>query len=422
MSTHNNDIEFLITKILREVPLMGYVFTKLKRRETKRIETMGVTPDNELLYNPDFVESLCDDIEAGKYVLFHEWLHLAQEHIPRAEDMTEIKFGMGVLEYLKSGKDPAYMTKLNIAMDVAINQLCDSRFKRPELDLIELYHHDTTFAKFCKIEDASTIEALQDFEYYFKLIPDDVLDNMGEGEGEGNDHSDHFSKEGGNGVNKAKKEEMRNILRKSAELQREHEVKTGCSPDKSLFDILPDICSVNINDRSLWESLATSGFGTRRTNMKETTLRRPSRRNDNNPFGRTRIKAASHNVVIIDTSGSCMQDIPMFLGVIERACKKYQTTVDLLFTTTEVYSIYKKQRTLKLEDYDVKSGGTDLTTAQKYIMDNYSRDTSVVVLTDGETPWLEANDGWGYDTKMIYTNYHSKLECIKKFAVLPENR
>jgi predicted metal-dependent peptidase len=424
MDTSTDNIELLISKILREVPLMGYIFSNLKRRKTNRIPTMGVTPDNELLYNADFVKAISEDIEGAKYVLFHEWLHLAQEHIPRAEDMTEIKYGKCVKDYMKSGDDPAYMPKLNIAMDVAINQLCDMRFKRPPVEVIELYHHDTTFAKFCKIEDPSTIEAKRDWEYYFSLIPDDVMENMeAEGSGQGsptNDHSEHFG-EGGS-TNKVKREEMRNMLRKSAELQKEHEVKSGCSPDNSLFEIIPDICSVTINDRSLWESLATSGFGTRRTNMKTTTMRRPSRRDEKNPFGRTRIKAASHNVVIIDTSGSCMNDIPMFLGVIERACKRYQTTVDLLFTTTQVYSVYEKQRTLKMENYEIHSGGTDLTRAQQYIMEKgYSRDTSVVVLTDGETPWLDANDGWGYDTKMIYTNYHTKLENVKKFAVLPES-
>ena len=127
-----------------------------------------------------------------------------------------------------------------------------------------------------------------------------------------------------------------------------------------------------------------------------------------------------HTVVILDTSGSCSHVMEKFLGVISRAMKKYKTTIDLLCTTTYVYNVYQKLKTIDMDKIDIQGGGTDLTTAQQWIRDNSPNEgkgVNVIVLTDGYTDWLQ---DMKFTTSAIYTERYKPIKGITNYATIYE--
>jgi predicted metal-dependent peptidase len=493
-----------IAKIYLECPFLGYVFSSLKRSPKWDIPTAGISPDNELFFNPRFMASLT--LEQQKYVLFHECLHRLHNHFLRGDDIMQSRYGFTGKDLIAAGKkgfDNAedavdhlnniqkangLHTLMNIAEDIAINQYCDKKFGRLP---IGVHLNEVNKDKNLKMEKE------REWEYYLSELEKDMKENpqnyqqpqqgqgtcstcdgtgqapgqgeQGEGEGEGegdcpdcngtgqasgqgqpgqgnpsgmggvlghdiqngegkqgkgagNKLEDKHRREQEAAANSVNDELFKNIVRKGKNKQREYEANKGIGhgTNNSLLDVIPD-SEIKLKDKNLWKSVISKRFGTMRISSKEMTLKRPNRRNPASPFGKRRKKVSKHNVVIIDTSGSCLNDLPQFFGVVQRACKKYGTTVDLLFTTTDLYAIYKNQRTMAVENYDVRSGGTDLTVAQRYIMDNYPKETSVICITDGYTDWLGKKDGYGFKTSIIYTKDHVKLEGISEYAVLDED-
>ena len=127
-----------------------------------------------------------------------------------------------------------------------------------------------------------------------------------------------------------------------------------------------------------------------------------------------------HTVVILDTSGSCSPVIEKFLGVINRAMKKYKTTIDLLCTTTDVYKVYEKLKTVDIDKIDIQCGGTDLTKAQEWVRDNKPNEgkgINVIVFTDGYTNWLE---DMKFTTSAIYTKDYYPLKGVTNYATIYE--
>lgn len=438
-----------IAKIYLECPFLGYVFTSLKRIVSWDIPTAGISPDNQLFYNPRFIASLTK--ENRKYVLFHECLHRLHNHFLRGDDIMKSRFGFtgrdlvraqragfdnaeDLAEHITNNAKASALHKLmNISEDISINQFCDTKFGRLPIGV----HLDEVNA-----DKGLKMEKLREFEYYLSELEKDMQENPdkyenGEGEGAAGGHDVQNGSEGGDGESsgdpikdKAAQEArdaaravadelFKNTVRKGKDKQREFEANKGIGvgTSNSLLDVIPD-SEVKLKDKNLWKSVINKRFGTMRVSAKEMTMKRPNRRNPAIPFGKKRRKVSKHNVVIVDTSGSCLDDLPTFFGVVERACKKYGTTVDLLFTTSELYAIYKNQKHMNVDNYDVRSGGTDLTVAQRHIMENYSKETSVICITDGYTDWLGKKDGYGFKTSIIYTEHHTKIPGETEYAVI----
>ena len=152
------------------------------------------------------------------------------------------------------------------------------------------------------------------------------------------------------------------------------------------------------------------------------TLKRPSRRNDADPWGRKRPIGTKQVVVCLDSSGSISSSmIAKFFGAINRALTKYNVTVDLLLTNVTVYKEIRNLRHLTTKDFEVIDGGTDLTSAQKWVMKNKpngGKGQTLITLTDGYTPWLE---NVPFCQSVIYTPQHDKLKGITNWAVIDED-
>lgn len=424
-----------IAEIYRPLPFLGYVFTSIKRKARWDIPTAAISADNQLFYNPRFMASL--NAEQRKFVLLHEILHKIHFHFTRGDDIMKKRFGMTGSEFIKWRKEVenashegdgmtldeakkyykkvAKMSKtlkfMNYCEDLAINQTCEQKFGRLPIGI----YLDEVNKKY-KLK----MEAMREWEYYFKELEENVddLDHTV-------DHDIQIGEGSGDGVKvdltPAQKKEyekiFNNICSKGAKLQKKRENR-GTGKNFILSDILPDF-DVKVNDTKVWKNLISKNFGFHRINAQETTLKRPSRRDDRNPWGKKRRTMNKHTVVILDTSGSCMDYIERFLGCIGNAMKKHKTTIDLLCTTTSVYQAYENVRRIEKEHIEnVHSGGTDLRTAQQWITDNKPNGgagLNVIVLTDGETPWLTDIK---YSVSAIYTEIHDELPGVTNSAII----
>jgi predicted metal-dependent peptidase len=465
---NNFKIDKAIQRIFQECKFLGYVFVHLDRVETWEIPTAAISPDNKLMYNPRFMASLT--LSQQQYVLLHECLHKMNKHFTRGDDVMKIEMGRTAQEIIaqargrnktkdevvedivSQAKAKEILTVFNIAMDVAINQSCDHKFDKLPVGV-----------NLEKINEQYGIEMEpnREWEYYFSEIKkaiqeqppqeqnedgDDSGDESQDGDGSGDKSQDgdgnhdqdgngnsaqeaatnHDAQWGGEDANKdndgkvsssgsllneMNEEQFRQLVKKAIEEQKMADAQAGVGHDDSILSIIPDV-NVKVADQNMWKSVIQRNFGTKRISTKRQTLKRPSRRDCNNPFGKIRNKINMHNVVIVDTSGSVMDCIDKFFGVIQRACKKYKTTVDIVLCDSIVYGYHEGVRSVDMDQMEIHTGGTDMTEAQKFLMDkNIPKDSNVIMLTDGYTDWLDKSQGWTYSTSIIYTPDHVKLSA-----------
>ena len=474
----NYHIDWTIKQIYVNMPFLGYLMSSVNRVPSTEVPTAAMSPDNRLFFNKRFMSS--QTLDQAKFILLHEILHKAHFHFGRADAILQSMFG--VKNYMVkdekfkdlSIEDQIRIRQLhsafNITMDVAINQLCEKKFARPNMEALrqeltkeqieklnELLAKRKEELKQVKGKNAKQVQAeideiklviagenkitgwfletleekigkklepFREFEYYFE-----ELMKSDEGHSYMDVHTVQFdidpdaTDQNGNPVPyDACEEEFKGLVRKASEKQREYEAASGIGADSpnSFQDILPDM-NFKVNDQKVWKAVINNTFGEFKSGTMETTLRRPNRRNDEDPFGRRRRCCSKRVVVCLDTSGSVANYVPKFFGAINRAIKRYGVTVDLLLTDTSVYGVYEnlsrlnpKMKDIKFHDY----GGTHLITAQQWIIDNRPKkgaDCHLLVLTDGYTDWMSKTP---FTQSAIYTECHEKLDGICDFAIM----
>ena len=431
-------IDVAIASIYQDYPFLGYVFSSLKRKRAWYLPTAGISADNILYYNPRFMASLSSDSQ--KFVLLHEILHKINYHFIRGDEIMKMRYNMTTREFIewqnkiqketqedsmsldaakkylkKKDKISRLLRFMNVCEDIAINQTCEGKFGRLPIGV---------FLDDVNKEYSLKMKPQMHWEYYFEemekgvknlshTVDHDIQIIGGDGEGGLNVELTENEKKQFDQV-------FKNVCKKGATIQKQHESRQkGNGANYKLSDILPDF-NIEIQDKHIWENIINSNFGTHRVTAQESTLKRPNRRDDENPWGRRRKTMNRHTVIILDTSGSCGSVIDKFLGVINRAMKKYKTTIDLLCTTTYVYNVYEKLKTIDMNVIDIQNGGTDLTTAQNWIIQNKPNEgkgVNVIVLTDGETDWLTNTK---FTTSAIYTERYSPLKGVTNYATIYE--
>jgi predicted metal-dependent peptidase len=398
------DIGHSIAKLYNSCPFLGYIFSSLNRVEDNSISTICVTDTNVMRYNRRFMASLT--LEWSKYVLLHECMHKINEHFKRGNSYALNKFGKPLLTVVQ--EDPDVMRDFNIAMDISINQLCDAQFERPPFGV-----HIEKVSEKIGIE----LERSREWEYYYSLLINHNTEDV-----ENEDHAEHFEStndESEDSDTNEYEEIFSEIVNRAKEEQREWDDTHNVASGSSIVDMLPDE-NVKVKDRKLWKGVIGNAIGHNRIRDKEFTIRKPNRRDDNNPIGRVFKKRTTKCLVVVDTSGSCMDYLDKFFGIINRAVKRNNLKVDLILCTTNVYKVYNDLSKIVPSDIECQTGGTDLRTAQDYISENYDRGgkgMNCIMITDGYTPW---NDKYSYNMSVIYTPYHVKLDGIKHYAIMEE--
>lgn len=421
----------LIAEIYRKCPLLGFTFSTIEKREDFNCPTLGISPDNIMYYNPQFLFSKDMTINDQQAVLFHELLHKIDKHFPR---MEEILNSMDPpLSYADAkGNDFDKKSKLhflhqcaNIAMDAAINTVVIRKFPGCET-LKKIAVTPKSIADMCKLPEKD-VEPDREFEYYYSLLM--KADEQGKldkqvvmvstdghdvqpGQGDKSDTSNE----------RMKNEQFKDVVRRAAEEQRKFEVSSGIGKDSgSILDAIPDL-NVKVKDKELWKNLITRQFGEDRSPETEFTTKVPSRRHEHDPFGKRHLRTRNDVKVIIDTSGSVCDIVDRFLGIVQRACKRYNTNVDVILCHTDVYGVHKNIKDLKsvLKHMKFESGGTDMNRGLQYVNDNYKnpRQTTVIMITDGYTPW--DTNLINFKLNVIYTKDHTKLDGVTRWAVIED--
>jgi predicted metal-dependent peptidase len=403
------EMDTCIAKLYNSCPFLGYIFSSMKRIEDNRVETICVTETNTMLYNKQFMASLT--MEWCKYVLLHECMHKINEHFKRGNSYCMNSHGKSLKNMLK--EDPKIMHDFNIAMDISVNQICDKQFERPPFGI----HIEEISEKIRK-----TLDKDREWEYYYQILQESETEDITD-----MDHSNHIDTDGepqdsepqdGDELNSFE-EAFDAILQRAIESQQEWDDQHGVSGSDSILSDIP-LKDVKIRDRKLWKGVIGTAVGHNRIRDKEFTIRRPNRRDERNPIGRVFKKRNNKCIVIVDTSGSCMDYIGTFFSIINRAIKRHKTKVDLILCTTNVYNVYNDLSILDMNKIECKIGGTDLRKAQEYVSSTYPREgkgMNVIMITDGFTPWYE---DYKYDMSVIYTPFHEKLKNIKHHAVMEE--
>lgn len=379
-------------------PLFADILIKCERRltDSKSMDTACISLGEQapvITVNRAYLAKITNG-EHGKThakgVIAHELQHYIFDHRQRF---------MPIYEQIKKGElTKAHANLVNIAMDIAINQLNPYLLSIPR-EVADCMWHDSF--KSHGIE----LEPLQSAEYYYNELKK-AVDKMPPMEC--NDHSSLFE----GPVDPLTKFRFDDMMQKAISNQKERDKTCGIGGGDSILKTLPEKTKT---DSKIWKTLVNRAFG---DDLDEVDYRygRPSRQNRNSYHGTVRTKVKPFVYCILDTSASTSDaHQAAWCGHINAALKKHCGAVTVIYCDGEIQKIEDLESSKKMFDV-VGRGGTDLTKAIDWIHEKEpSRPVNVVVLTDGCTPWHSYPN---MIVTAIYTEQHSPLPNVKYSAVL----
>ena len=410
--------------ILLDSPLVGEILLNLRREITDAIPTAAIGPDREnggfkMMVNMEFFTSL--ETEEQKAVIWHEVMHIVQKVFTR----------MG---HLFNDKTTAYLA--NIAADCSINQY--NKYKLPK-DTVTLESVQKM------VGDSVVIKPKETSEYYYQILKTEVdkrkkemeskMGDSGEGGegGEGGKSLEEMLQEYADkcesnhegqskdmeGMNPLDAAALDSIIKKAIEKQKKADLKAGVGAGGSVLDILPTK-NVKIN-RNLWKNFINKSMGESKSPEDfDMVYGLQNRRDTTVPYGKRRNLEDSHLTVIIDTSGSMTdEELGLFCGHLNKAMRSENLTVDLIECDAEIQKITHNIRKISKKGIRLHGrGGTDLTKAQKWVLNNTKRKKNdILMFTDGYTDFIFDK---ALTQRVLYTKNHSKIKGVKQYAVIGE--
>ena len=126
-------------------------------------------------------------------------------------------------------------------------------------------------------------------------------------------------------------------------------------------------------------------------------------------------------LVSMDTSGSCWDALPYFLGELKAICATLQPHVlHVMFWDTNV--VYEKYTYNQIDGLEIKEayggGGTDVNCVTTYMREHKIRPTAAIVMTDGYL-----SDGWGKWSCPVFwalVNNPSAIPPVGKYVHVEE--
>ena len=384
------DLNRHTARLLKQEPFFAALSRKIDKRASTAIPTAGVrvNPDSgqfEMLYNPEFFESLSDVHRSG--VLMHEFYHLVFEHV--------------------TGRLPAEgMSKIwNVATDLAINSHLIG--KLPDKALIP---GQGPFEDFKPGLSA---------EQYLELLKEKQKEQeeSGEsqpGEGEGyetlDDHSGWSEGENSqvdNTANEIAKERLKEAVKKAVE-----EASRANSWGSVSQGIRQDIID-SVTTKVDWRKVLRYFIKTSQKASRSSTIKRINRRYAYIHPGK-KVKRRAKIAVAIDQSGSVdNQMLAMFFSELNKLAKLAEFTVvpfDHDVDESLVY-VWKKGENRKRER--VLTGGTDFNAPTDYC--NSHNFDGVIILTDMYAPKpgrSKAQRMWMTDQQGLANPYFTTNERV----------
>ena len=378
------DLKLHAYRLLREEPFFAALSRKIEKKASQAIPTAGVrvNPDNghfEMIYNPDFFESLPDDQVRG--VLKHEFYHLIFEHVTsrKPENIDPMKW--------------------NIAADLAINS-----------------HLVGELPEQCCMPGVGPFEDLplgMTAEWYLANLPKDEEGEQGEGEdGEGDpedgdgdgsssggqqenkdnnggskpgnfdDHSgwhDDSNDAAKQAANALAKERLKNAMKEAAQEASKKAGGWGSVGQSVKEDII-----ARLQSKVDWRKVLRYFIKTSQRSHKSSSVKRINKRYAYIHPGK-KVRRQAKIAIAIDQSGSVSDDmLEVFFSELNKLAKLAEFTVVPFDTSVDQSKIYVWKKGKRQKAERVMCGGTCFDAPTDWA--NSNSVDGLIILTDMEAP------------------------------------
>ena len=362
------DLNVYTFRLLQQEPFFAALSRRIHKYSTNAIPTAGVcvnksTAQFEMVYNPEFMESLPDNQKLG--VLMHEFYHIIFEHLT-----TRLPEGG--------------MSKMwNVATDLAINShLMD---KLPEMGCFPS-KEGTPFEKYpVGLSSEAYYKMLQEDEQ-FKKEPEDGQGEGGDGEGDGDggELSD-YNMDSHDGWSDADaetramaKERLRDAVEKAAK-----EAASGKGWGTVSSSVKKQIMDM-ITPKVDWRKVLRYFVRTSQRSNKRSTVRKLNKRFPYIHAGK-KITRQAKIAISIDQSGSVSdQMLASFFAELNTLSSIAEFTVVPFDTEVDESQVFVWKKGQKKTWERVMCGGTCFDAPTKYV--NGQNFDGHIVLTDMEAP------------------------------------
>ncbi len=350
--------------LLLKKPFFGNMATRLKLIEKPEIMT-AATDGRHLWYAPEFIDRL--DVKQVEFLLAHEVLHVAFEHMLRRGD-----------------RDPSGW---NVAADYAINQILDDEGigSKPTGDDAPLLD-----SQYRNLSAEQIYDGLSDWQKQQKIL--DVHVDLDKGEAKikdknGKEHKINLPKLS-KGEQDQLKDEIKNSLLQSAKAAQ----SSGAGNIPAGLDrLISDITQPKLDWRSMLRQTIKSQIKNNYTWM------RPSRKmySTNAVLPGLDVQNELDICISIDTSGSISNDmLKDFLSEINGIAEEFDDyKIKIWCFDTDVHNPedFVSWDGRQIVSYQPEGhGGTDISVNWRWMEQNEIKPQLLVCFTDGET-W----DRWG---------------------------
>ncbi len=340
----------IIVNLLLRKPYFGYVLSNLKIEKSQGVKEIKLLlgPVIRLIYNPLWLESLCEDFAFG--VILHELLHLILLH-PLRRDQRKVDLWA-------------------VACDLAVNEHIEAKMLPPDYLTIEKLNGELK----CNLEKGKGAE------YYYQSL-------LGLKPGEGMDLSwrkeevlIHFPDSDDVVIKVEKEDDISDINSKAVQCTMEEITKQAADEGEingQLRNAIQGVYkSVDVNWRNVLKKYL-AGKGRMEVHK---TVKRISKRFDDLPGNRRR--KGLEALVAIDESGSIGDDDIMTffheLGILKRITK---ADIKITRFDTDCTKPIPLEKYLKKRNR-VKRGGTDFRPI--FTLANQMNARLVLIFTDGD--------------------------------------
>ena len=360
------DLQLRVYKLLDSEPFFAALSRTIEKRASTSIPTAGVrvNPDTaqfEMLYNPDFFDSLPEEQVLG--VLKHEMYHLIFEHVT-------------------SRKPEGVNHKAwNIAADLAINS-----------------HLQGELPDNCCMPGVGPFEDLppyQTAEWYLANLPQNEEQDGGNGEGNGesgegepgdgnfDDHSgwdaDGDSPEQ-QAANQMAKERLKQNMKKAAQA-----ASTASKGWGSISAGMREEIISRMETKVNWRDVLRYFIKTSQRASRSSSVKRINKRYAYIHPGK-KVKRQAKIAIAVDQSGSVSDEMLVaFFSELEKLAKLATFTVIPFDTQVDESLVYEWKKGTSHSAERVMCGGTCFDAPTKYVNDSGDFD-GVIILTDMEAP------------------------------------
>ena len=401
--------------LFKKRPFYGELLMYLDLEEDKEQLTLGVKPDGELRYNPDYIDD-ADSEEEVTFLLAHELGHFITRTVGESrkngrdklvtselpEDSQDVN---AINTYEKDGKEYAVYTLWNVASDYAVNDILEQDgFCVPEDSKTpDRFKNQSAEENYAQLDDE--IEEGDDdippqMKGKFKRTDDHELgEGQGDGEGEGGKQKQGKAGEMSEEEKKRQEKKWDGRIKKAAE----GSDRQGDFPGQ-LGEIVDDI----INPTLSWRSLLNQYIS--REIVWDMTFSSPHKKSYSMGVYLPDVERENLDVTIaIDTSGSISSELlSQFLGEVQGIKDSYQSVeMDIILADAKVQDVhtFKNNQPLNPTDIEMKGrGGTDHRPVFDWVNNNKNGSRILVCLTDGyttfpdnppkyDTLWAVTSDG-----------------------------